>query len=386
MRNPGIQRHDTRFIKRDTSALGRWWWTVDRYLLGATFLLIVIGVLLSFSASPCVAARIGFSRFFFVKRHLLMVPFSVLLLISVSLLSSSNIRKLALLMFIGGIIALIMTYFIGHEVKGAKRWIIFCGLSIQPSEFIKPALSIVVAWLLAERQQNEYFKGIHLSCVIVGITLLLLVAQPDIGMTTIILASFLIQLFIAGMPLFFVFMVVSLGALGFILSYFCIPHVTQRIDSFLHPQLSDPDQMYQIKQSIEAFYHGRWFGCGPGEGVVKRLVPDAHADFVFSVAGEEYGLFLCTIIVILFAFLVIRSIMLSYRDQSLFTVFGVTGIAAQLGLQAFVNMATTLCLIPTKGMTMPFISYGGSSLLAVGIAVGMILSLTRKRYGFVGDL
>lgn len=381
-----MNRYDERFVKRDTSIFGRWWWTVDHYLLAAVLMLIVIGIMLSFSASPGVAHRIGFPKFFFVKRHLVMVPLSIFLMVFVSLLSPQNIKKFALLTIIVGVFLLMLTFFVGNEVKGAKRWLMILGLSIQPSEFIKPALALVVAWLLAERQADNKFPGVSISCFLVGAILVLLIMQPDIGMTTVILATFLVQLFIAGMPLAIVLISILFGVVGIISSYFFIPHVTKRIDAFLHPELTDPDQMYQIKQSIEAFHHGRWFGCGPGEGIVKRLVPDAHTDFVFSVAGEEYGLFLCIAIIFLFGFIIVRPILRSYKDQNLFVAFGVAGISVQLGIQTFVNIATTLHLIPTKGMTMPFISYGGSSMLAVSIAMGMILALTRKRYGFLGDL
>ncbi|MDR3285233.1 MAG: putative lipid II flippase FtsW [Holosporales bacterium] len=380
-----MPQQDDKFIKRDSSLIGRWWWTVDRYLFITVLLLIFIGILLSFSASPCIAQRIGLQRFFFVKHHLLMILPFLFLLVFASLLSPPNIKKLAILIFAGGVAALILTYFLGTEVKGAKRWLSIFGVSIQPSEFMKPALTVVTAWLLAEKQIDRNFPGVNISFILTSIFILFLILQPDVGTSIITLASFLIQLFIAGMSLFFVVGIVIAGTIGLITSYFFIPHVAQRIDSFLRPELSDHDQMYQIKQSLEAFHHGGWFGCGPGEGIVKRLVPDAHSDFVFSVAGEEYGLFMCIIIVFLFSFFVIRSIIKAYKSKNIFTIFAITGIASQLGLQAFVNMATTLRLIPTKGMTMPFISYGGSSLLAVGIAVGIILSLTKKKYGFIGE-
>jgi cell division protein FtsW len=344
---------------------------------------VSIGILLSFSASPCVAHRVGLPRFFFVKRHITMVPFSLILLIAVSLLSPVRIRKMALLMFVGGLIAMVMTAIFGNEVKGAKRWLVIFGFSAQPSEFIKPAIAIVVARLLERRQRDGLFPGILLSYAVVGVFLLFLLCQPDIGMTIITIFAFLTQLFIAGMPLYGVISVVAAGISGLVSLYFFVPHVTSRINSFLHPELSDSDQMYQIRQSLDAFHHGSWFGCGPGEGIIKRLVPDAHADFVFAVAGEEYGILMCLLIILLFAFLILRPMMKAYHNKDSFDVFAVTGLAAQLGGQAFVNMATALQLIPTKGMTMPFISYGGSSLLAVSISVGFMLALTRRRYGLV---
>lgn len=370
-------------IKRDASILGRWWWTVDHWILGSVLLLTLAGIALSFSASPCVAERIGFHRFFFVKRHLIIVPLSLSVMFFVSLLSPAQIRKFASIMVCVGILALVITFFWGHEVKGAKRWLLIGPLSLQPSEFVKPALAVVVAWFLAEIERSPAFPGIRISLVTIGVVAALTLLQPDVGMTLVIVASGLIQLFVAGMPMILAVGLVIAAILGITVAYFCIPHVALRIDSFLHPEhITDIDQLYQIRQSLEAFHHGRWFGCGPGEGVVKRLVPDAHADFVFSVAGEEYGLFVCIGLTLLFSFLVIKAFHHAMRDNSnLFVVFSIIGLASQLGMQAFVNMSTTLRLIPTKGMTMPFVSYGGSSMLAIGIAMGMILALTRKRHG-----
>ncbi|MDR1907800.1 MAG: putative lipid II flippase FtsW [Holosporales bacterium] len=372
-----------KFVRRDVSVLGRWWWTVDHWLLGATLLLIAIGIVLSVSASPCTAMRMGFSRYFFVKRHLLMVPLSACAMVAVSLLSPSNIRKFAASIFVIGVIALICVFLFGHEVKGSKRWLVFFGMSIQPSEFVKPALLVVVAWLLTERQMDPGFSGIKISLIITAAVVALTACQPDIGMTFIILASCLVQIFIAGMPLIWVISASVFGVTSFALSYLFLPHVANRVNAFFYPEQGDPDQLYQIRQSIEAFHHGGWFGCGPGEGVIKRLVPDAHSDFVFSVAGEEYGIFLCAFIVCLFGFIVIRSLLTALENQDIFSIFAVTGLAVQLGLQAFINMSTAIKLIPTKGMTLPFVSYGGSSMIAVGVAMGIILALTRRKHGLL---
>lgn len=380
---------DERFVRRDASVLGRWWWTVDHWLLGGVFLLVLIGIALSFSASPCVAERIGLPRFFFVKRHLLMVPFSLLLMTAVSLLSPSQVRKLALFIFCGGIVALAVTHFWGHEVKGARRWLALGPFLLQPSEFVKPAQAVVIAWFLAEIEKDPNFPGIRVSLITMLASALFTLSQPDVGMTLIMVASGLVQLFVAGMPILLAVGFVAAVVLALGGAYLFLPHVTARIDTFLHPsQVTNLDQLYQIRQSLEAFHHGRWFGCGPGEGVVKRLVPDAHADFVFAVAGEEYGLWLCLGIALIFSLMMVR--ILHYAtpksEGNLFAIFSVVGLASQLGLQAFVNMSTALRLLPTKGMTLPFISYGGSSLLAVGLTTGMILALTRKRYGVWADV
>ncbi len=372
----------TTFSRRDTSVLGRWWWTVDRWSLGALLAIIALGVLLSFAASPPVADRLNLGTFFFVKRHMIMVPPALVLMISVSLLSPQQVRRFASLIYLVGVLMLIVTLFNGTEIKGARRWIMIAGTSIQASEFIKPAFAIMVAWMLAEKYRDFQFPGLLISFILLCILVLLLLLQPDLGMTLVVVSTWIGQLFIAGMPIIWMVILAGLGVSGLCGAYFLFPHVARRIDQFLDPTSGDPKHdLYQVNQSLEAFMNGGLFGRGPGEGIIKKNVPDAHADFVFSVAGEEFGLVLCLAMVGLFAFIVIRSLLRAMQDSSLFVIMGTSGIAMQFGLQAFINMASALHLIPTKGMTMPFVSYGGSSLVALGIAMGMLLSLTRRRHG-----
>jgi cell division protein FtsW len=236
--------------------------------------------------------------------------------------------------------------------------------------------------MLAEKYRDFHFPGVIISMIFLSILVLLLLLQPDLGMTVVVVFTWVSQLFIAGMPILWMIIVAVTGVTSLFGAYFLFPHVARRIDQFLNPQSGDPrHDLYQVNQSLEAFINGGLFGKGPGEGVVKRNVPDAHADFVFAVAGEEFGLILCLVLVGLFAFVVIRSLLRVMNDSSLFVIMGTAGIALQFALQAFINMASALHLIPTKGMTMPFVSYGGSSLIALGIAMGMLLGLTRKRHG-----
>jgi cell division protein FtsW len=296
----------------------------------------------------------------------------------------SQIRKLAAIGYLVGILLLIFTLFYGLEIKGARRWIMLAGMSLQTSEFIKPAFSILTAWMLAEKYKDATFPGLTISMVLLGVVVMLIMLQPDLGMTFVIVSTWVGQLFIAGLPVIWMALLGGLGIVGLCVAYFLFPHVTRRVDQFLNPQSGDPSHdLYQVNQSLEAFMNGGIFGRGPGEGIVKKHVPDAHADFVFSVAGEEFGLLMCLLIVGLFSFVVIRSLIRAMQDQSLFVILGTSGLAIQFGLQAFINMASALHLIPTKGMTMPFISYGGSSLLSLAIAMGMLLSLTRRRHGWV---
>jgi len=370
------------FSRRDTSILGRWWWTVDRWSLGAIAILISIGILLSFAASPPVADRLNLGGFYFVKRHVIMVFPTFFVLIVTSLMAPRQLRRLASIIYLIGIGLLILTLTHGMEIKGAKRWMGVGNFSIQASEFVKPAFSVLVAWMLAERYRNPHFPGMFICCTLLGVFAFLLMLQPDLGMTVVTTVAWIGQLFIAGMPLFWMGFVAAIGVMGLIGAYFFFPHVARRIDQFLDPSTGDPKHdLYQVHQSLEAFMNGGIWGKGPGEGTVKKYIPDAHADFVFAVAGEEFGFILCTVIVGLFAFIVIRAFLRIMHESSLFIVLAICGLVIQFGGQALVNMSSTLHIIPTKGMTMPFISYGGSSLLALAMSMGMVLALTRRRHG-----
>ena len=311
----------------------------------------------------------------------MLIP-AIATMIGVSLLSPIGVRRLSLLIYLIGIILLILTYIFGIEVKGARRWLMILGNSVQASEFVKPALTVITAWLIAEKMHDEKFPGIILSMISVGIIVCLLLLQPDLGMTVVIVATWVGQLFIAGMPILWMAVLAGLAVTGLLGAYWILPHVTKRIDQFLDPSAGNPvHDLYQITKSLAAFANGGFFGKGPGEGIVKKNVPDAHADFVFAVAGEEFGLWMCIVIVALFMAIIIRFMMKATQSSSLFIMLGATGLAVQFSLQAFINMASALHLIPTKGMTMPFISYGGSSMVALAICAGMLLAFTRKRHG-----
>jgi cell division protein FtsW len=363
------------FSRTDKSLLGRWWWNVDHWMLAMICLLIVIGALLSMAASPKVAERIGLDSFFFVRRHVLMLVPAIGLMISVSLLPIKAIRRLGWVMLIGSIFFLILTPFIGLQIKGARRWVNILGFSLQASEFVKPAFAIVAAWLFSRPQQKKELSGWGLSTLIYILLAGLILLQPDLGMTFVLTGVWLTQFFLAGLPMVLVGGLVVLGIIGLVGAYFLFPHVSSRVDRFLDPSAGDH---YQINQSLEAFRNGGFLGQGPGEGIVKLHIPDAHADFVFSVAGEEFGFVLCITLLLLFAGLIARGFFYAYREKDLFPTLAITGIIMQLALQSLVNMASSLHLIPTKGMTLPFISYGGSSLLAMAIGMGMVLSFTRR--------
>ena len=368
------------FARIDQSPVARWWWTVDRWTLAALAILIGFGALLAMAASPAVAERIGYDSMHFVRRQLALFPVAVALMFVISLQTPRTIRRIALAGFILFTLLVLATFFVGAEIKGARRWISLPGLSLQPSEFVKPCFAVVTAWLLAEGRQRPGFPGQLIAAGLFVLVVALLIRQPDLGMAVVISAVWFAQVFLVGLRLYWVAAGLAGGGLGLGLAYLLLPHVTSRIDRFLDPASGDS---YQVDRSIEAFMNGGLWGRGPGEGTVKEWLPDAHADFVFAVAGEELGLIACLVIVMLFAFIVLRGFSRVFQENNLFVLLAATGLFAQFGLQAVINMASALHLIPTKGMTLPFLSYGGSSLIALGLGMGMALALTRRRFGGV---
>lgn len=365
------------FARTDRSMVAQWWWTVDRWMLAAIIALAFIGAILVLAASPAVATRIGMDSFALVRRHYAMLPLALATVILVSMLSAKQVRRLGVILFLVFFGLTAMTLFAGVEIKGATRWISLGPLSLQPSEFLKPCFAVFAAWMFALQKTSPGIPGnvIAIAAYLAVVTLLL--KQPDLGMTAVVTATWAAQFFIAGLPVFWVLLLVGAGVAGLVGAYFALPHVTERVDQFFNPASGDT---YQIDRALEAFQNGGLYGKGPGEGSVKLVLPDAHADFVFAVAGEEFGLIVCLILVGLFAFIVLRSLSRLLGEHNHFIILAATGLITSFGLQAIVNMASTLHLMPTKGMTLPFISYGGSSIVAIGLGVGMLLALTRRRF------
>lgn len=364
------------FSRTSRNIVANWWWTVDKTLLIAVGVLLGCGVLLSLSASPVVARTIKVSTYHFVIKHGVFLCVATGLILFLSMLNLRQIRRVALLGYAIAIFLVILTLFFGIEIKGGRRWIKL-GVQLQPSEFIKPTFIVCTAWLLEMQRQYKNFSGIWV-CSFLGImTCVLLLLQPDYGMTFVVGVVWFVQLFLSGMPL----KKVVLG--GSVLSalmggaYLFLPHVQVRMQQLLKGVFGGKPAD-QVKRSLDAFENGGLFGVGVGEGVVKWHIPDAHADFIFPVAGEEYGMVFCLFIVLVYALIVIRSMILSLRDNNMFIVLSVCGLAISFGLQAFINMAATLQIGPAKGMALPLISYGGSALLGSALTVGILLSLTRK--------
>jgi cell division protein FtsW len=367
-----------RFNRLDQSPVARWWWTVDRWSLGALLALMAIGAMLSMTASPAVAVRIGYDPMHFVKRHLLAVPVSVGIMFAVSLLPPRKVRHAAFVLFGVSMLMLVATLAIGVEIKGARRWIDVAGLGIQPSELVKPTFAIVAAWLFAEHRRNPRLPGNWISGALFVVIIGILIKQPDIGMAVVVATVWFAQFFLAGLRFYWLGIGLASGASLMLAAYEWVPHVTDRINRFLDPSAGDS---YQVRRSLEAFMAGGVWGKGPGEGTVKDFLPDAHADFVFAVAGEEFGLIACVMIVGIFAFIVLRGLSRLMEEQDQFILLAATGLLLQFGLQAVINLASELRLIPTKGMTLPFLSYGVSSMLALALGMGMLLALTRRRLG-----
>ncbi|QDM16284.1 putative lipid II flippase FtsW [Tardiphaga sp. vice352] len=362
--------------REQRTPLSEWWWTVDRLLLAAIIALMLAGVILSLAASPPVATRIGLDPFHFFNRHVLFMIPSAIVLIGVSFLTPRQIRRGALIVFAISVVLIVATLLIGPEVKGAKRWITILGVNIQASESAKPSFVVVAAWLFSESARKPDMPATSMAVVLLLMLVSLLVLEPDFGQTMLILMVWGSLFFIAGMRMVWVFGLAATAAGGLFTAYLFVPHVAGRIKRFMDPASGDT---FQVDTAMEAFGNGGWFGLGPGEGIAKRSLPDSHTDFVFAVGAEEFGIFLCLALLALFAFIVIRALSRAYQTEDLFTRFAASGLAILFGVQAAINMAVNLHLIPAKGMTLPFLSYGGSSMISLAYSVGMLLALTRMR-------
>lgn len=363
--------------RAERTVLGEWWWTVDRLLLGAIAALMVIGIVLALAASPPVAARLGIpDPFHFVNRQVIFLIPAALVLIGTSFLSPRQLRRTSLVLFLVFLALLFATLVIGPEVKGSRRWISLAGITIQPSEFLKPSFVIIAAWLFSESVRRPEMPGQLLAFGLLGVVITPLILQPDFGQTMLISLVWGGLFFLAGLRLFWVVGLGGLGVGGLYIAYLSVPHVTKRIDRFLNPDSGDT---YQVDLAINSFLNGGWLGQGPGEGTLKRIIPDGHTDFIFAVAGEEFGAVLCLMLVGLFAFIVLRALFHAMENEDPFIRFAVSGLAMLFGLQSAINMMVNLHLMPAKGMTLPFVSYGGSSLLSLAYGMGMLIALTRRR-------
>jgi len=363
--------------RAEPSLSGRWWWSIDRVILTTLVALMVSGVVLLMAGGPPVAERLGLSTFHFVNRQVVYLLVALAIFLSTSLLAPRQVRRIALVIFLFSLAGVVGTLYFGVEVKGAKRWLTLGPLgSIQPSEFLKPAFVVLAAWAFSEGHRRPDLPGTIIAFLLLPITIVPLVLQPDFGQTILVTLVWAGLFFVAGLHWFWVMGLGGIGAVGLFIAYELVPHVRARIERFMDKGSGDT---FQVDTALESFAQGGWFGKGPGEGTVKRILPDAHTDFIFAVTAEEFGIVVCMVLVLLFAVIVLRALFVAQRAEDPFVRLGVTGLALLFGIQAAINMMVNLHMMPAKGMTLPFISYGGSSLISLALGTGFLLALTRKR-------
>ena len=363
--------------RAERSALSDWLWTVDRWLLGALATLMVCGLVFSMAGSPPVAERLHLSTFHFVNRQAMYLAPAVAVLIAVSFLSPRHVRRAAMLIFVVAVAMVLATLVWGQEVKGARRWI----LGVQPSEFLKPAFVVVAAWAFSEGARRRDVPANLFAILLLPAAIVPLILQPDFGQTMLVSLVWAALFFMAGLHWLWVAGIGGVGATGVFVAYKFVPHVRGRILRFLEPQADGVGvtDTFQVDTARDSFIAGGWLGKGPGEGTLKRILPDSHTDFIFAVTGEEFGILVCLAVVILFAFIVMRSLHDASRNDDPFCRFAAAGLAMLFGIQGCINMAVNLHLMPAKGMTLPFISYGGSSLISLALGMGFLLAVTRRR-------
>jgi cell division protein FtsW len=365
-----------RLSREDRSRVTEWWFTVDHVLLTAILAIVVAGMVLSLAASPAVAMKKGLQAYYFVERHVFFSCAGLLVMLAVSLLEPQAVRRLALFVFLASMAAMILVHWTGVEIKGARRWLSIGGHSFQPSEFAKPAFIVLTAWLFAEARTRKDMPALPLAVGLATVFAGLLVFQPDVGQTLLVAAVWGALYFVSGQPLAGGLAFALLGAGGLGAAYLGLDYVRLRVDRFFNPVAGDTSQ---VDRAMQSFAEGGFFGRGPGEGTIKSVLPDAHTDFIFAVVAEEYGVLACLALLGLFAFVVLRALWQSGSEPNAATRFSIIGLALIFGLQALINMGVNVGLLPVKGMTLPFISAGGSSMLAVSLTLGMLLALTRRR-------
>lgn len=365
-----------RFSRADRSRLAEWWFTVDHALVFAILLLVGAGVVLSLAASPAVALKKGFAAYHFVERHVVFSAMGVAIMLAVSLFGPASIRRLALVVLAAALAGLVAVVFVGEEINGARRWLSIQGHSLQPSEFAKPAFVVVSAWLLAEARRRPDMPALSIAIALLGAMASLLVVQPDIGQTFLVALVWMAMLFVSGLAATGAVLLAAVAGIGLVAAYIYFPHVASRIDRFFSPQTGD---FSQGDRAMRSFVEGGFLGRGPGEGTIKTSLPDAHTDYIFAVVAEEYGALACLALLALFTFVIVRALRHAESEPDAATRLGIIGLALMFGLQTLINMGVNVGLLPAKGMTLPFLSAGGSSILAISLTLGMLLALTRRR-------
>jgi cell division protein FtsW len=356
-----------------------WWWTVDRWLISGLCALMVMGVVFTMAGSPPVAERLGLPTFHFVNRHLFYLAPAIVIMAGVSLLSPRGVRRTALIVYTGAMLCVLAALQFGVEIKGARRWI----FGLQPSEFVKPCFVILAAWAFSEGARRRDVPGTAFALLLLPATIIPFMLQPDFGQTVLVSVVWGGLFFLAGLHILWVAGIGTLGVAGGYLAYKFLPHVRVRFDKFLNAgndgPATNPGNSFQSDVAVDSFVQGGWFGKGPGEGTLKRILPDSHTDFIFAVTGEEFGVLVAFGLMLVFAFIVLRGLTLAMRNEDPFCRFAAAGLIMLFGLQSAINMGVNLHLLPAKGMTLPFISYGGSSLLSLALGMGFLIAVTRRR-------
>jgi len=363
-----------RISRSDESLLSRWWYSVDRSLIVALLILMGVGLVFSLAASPAVAEKKGFDLFYFVERHAVFTLLGIPVMLLLSFMRADQVRRYGLLLLAGALILMLVALMVGPEINGAHRWIRVAGQSLQPSEFMKPGFVVISAWLLSEGRIRSDVPAFPLAVLLLAMVLCLLVLQPDVGQSVLISTVWLAMFVVAGYSLVWGMGFLGIAAIGAVAATIFLPHVRARVMTFVDPGRGDS---YQIERALQSFREGGFFGRGPGEGTIKSVLPDSHTDFIFSVIAEEYGIAACILLVIIFSFISLRSLAHVRRMPDPFCRLVVLGLALLFALQAIINMAVNVGLIPAKGMPLPFISYGGSSFLGLAITMGFLLAVAR---------
>ena len=365
------------FARDRKTPIAEWWWTIDKQLLSALILLMAVGMMLSFAASPPVAVRLHLSPWHFIIRQAMFDALALPVMFGTSFLTHRQSRFVALGVLLGSIVLLWLTLKVGVEVKGARRWVTLLGNTVQPSEFVKPAYAVIAAWLFSESMQKRGVLPRTIATLLMLAIVGGLLLQPDIGQTALMLSTWAGLLFLAGISWYLIVGLFGVGVGGLFGAYYVFPHFAKRIDAFLNPE--GGGNTYQVDKALNSLLEGGWFGRGPGESLAKKVIPDAHADYVFSAAAGEFGILFCLCLVALIGYIVLRAFSQAQQQQTLFARLAVATLALQFGLQCAINLAVNLNLIPPKGMTLPFVSYGGTSTIAIAFGMGLMLALTRKR-------
>ncbi|WP_411956652.1 putative lipid II flippase FtsW [Paracoccus homiensis] len=364
-------------VRAGDPILPRWWRTVDKWSLACVLGLFTIGILLGLAASVPLAEKNNLPRFYYVQRQAVFGGMALVVMAVISMLSPKQVRRLGVMGCILAFALIVALPVVGTDFgKGATRWLSLGFVSLQPSEFLKPGFVALCAWFMAAAMEVGGPPGKLYSFIACATVVILLALQPDFGQASLVLFSWLVMYFVAGAPMVLLFGVAGMAVMGGLFAYGASEHFARRINGFLSP---DIDPRTQIGFATNAIQEGGFFGVGVGEGSVKWSLPDAHTDFIIAVAAEEYGLIMVLAIITLYCTIVVRSLLRLMKERDPFARIAGTGLACAFGVQALINMGVAVRLLPAKGMTLPFVSYGGSSVIASGIAMGMLLALTRTR-------